>query len=303
MTIKHSEQLGELFSALSKLQGKLEMAKKDKSGYNTNYKSADLTQYIDLSKELLAEYGLCLLQIPESMEIVEITKEIYDKKNQTYFFQPIMTPKQKITTWIGHESGQFISGSMEILVEKMTANSWGQSTGVAVSFARRYALAGSLGMSQEDDDNQLSKKDVEKSYSQHKSSIVVNYDRITKDQVDCITSLLINDPERVKKILVWAKVKTVEELSVENYKTIVKTIFAEQGEKIPGANENTNFISEEQMAFLRRLLTPERLNKIFQDYNLNKLEEMNIADYYTEYYKLMLEMNVTEDISNIKQSN
>jgi hypothetical protein len=303
MTIQRSDQLNELFSALSKVQGKLETAKKDKSGYNDNYMYADLTQYIELSKELLAKHGLCILQIPESIEIVEVTKEIYDKKNQSYVFQKIMMPKQKITTWIGHESGQFISGSMEILVEKMAANSWGQSTGVAVSFARRYALAGSLGMSQEDNDNQLPKKEIEKSYAQVNKAPSVDYERIDSDKVNYLTSLLKDDSERLKKILVWAKVQKIEDLSIIAYTTAVNRLIAEQkGVQVP-SNNDTNLISDSQVAFIKRLVTTERLNKILQDYNLNKLEEMNMTDYHKEYDKLRLEMTTNIEHFNITQTN
>ena len=302
MTIQRSDQLNELFSALSKLQGRLEMAKKDKAGYNNNYKYAELSQYIELSKELLAEHGLCVLQIPESMEIVEVTKEIYDKKTQTYVFHKIMTPKQKITTWVGHESGQFISGSMEILVEKMAANSWGQSTGVAVSFARRYALAGTLGMSQEDNDNQLPKKEVEKSYDQVNSSVSIDYERIDGDKVKYLKSLLKNDSERLEKILLWAKVQKIEDLSIIAYTTAVNRLIAEQkGIQVP-SNNDTNLISETQVAFVKRLVTPERLNKILQDYKLNKLEEMSLSDFHKEYDKLRLEMTTNIEYSNITQA-
>lgn len=166
MNIQRSEQLNELFGALSKLQGKLDNAKKDKSGYLGRYKYADLTQYIDISKEILSEHGLCVLQIPETIEVIEITREIEDKKNNSISFNPIRVPKQKITTYIGHSSGQFISGTMEIIVEKVAGNSWGQSTGSAISYGRKYALAGGLGMTQEDDDNQMKKDNPNKNNAQ-----------------------------------------------------------------------------------------------------------------------------------------
>lgn len=303
MTIHRSDQLNELFSALSKLQGKLEMAKKDKAGYNNNYKYAELSQYIEISKELLEEHGLCVLQMPGAIEIVEVTKEIYDKKTQTYVFHNIMIPKQKITTEIGHESGQFISSSMEILVEKMASNSWGQSTGVAISFARRYARAGGLGMSQEDNDNQLPKKEVEKHYDQVNSSTSVDYERIDADKVKYLTSLLKDDSERLKKILLWAKVEKIEDLSIIAYTTAVNRLIAEQkGIQIP-SNNDTNLISETQVAFVKRLVTPERLNKILQDYKLNKLEEMSLADFHKEYDKLRLEMTTNIEYSSITQTN
>lgn len=151
MTIQKSDELNELFSALSKIQGNLDHAKKDKSGYKNRYKYTDLTQYIDVSKELLEENGICVLQMPGSIEIIDITE---DSNNL------VRVPKQKITTFIGHSSGQFISETMEIIIEKIAGNSWGQSTGSAISYSRKYSLAGGLGMTQEDDDNQIQKNNT-----------------------------------------------------------------------------------------------------------------------------------------------
>lgn len=187
MTIQRSDQLNELFSALSKLQGKLDHAKKDKAGYNNRYKYADLPQYIEISKELLAEHGLCILQIPETIEIIEITRELEDKKNNSVSFHTIKIPKQKVTTYIGHSSGQFISGTMEIIVERVTGNSWGQSTGSAISFSRKYAFAGTLCMSQEDDDNQIHKKDTTKY-----ASNITYTDEKQKNHNDPLTMQLMN---------------------------------------------------------------------------------------------------------------
>jgi hypothetical protein len=308
MTIKHSENLNEILSALSKLQGKLENAKKNKTGFIKGHSYAELSQYLEISKDLLEEHGLCVLQLPGPIEIVEVTKEVYDKKNETYFFQQMMVPKQEITTWIGHESGQFISGPMEILVEKTVGNSWGQSTGVAISFGRRYAFAGGLGMTQEDNDNRLSQKDIEKSYSQSKSrppqnQVTPSYTRIDKEQVDYIKSLLKDDPERFKKMLVWANVQSVEDLSVTAYTSAVNTLLAEQKNQSLPANKDTNLIDEKQVVFLQKLLTPERLNKILTDYKLTKIEEMKLSDYFKEYDQLRQELTISENyIPDIKQA-
>lgn len=306
MTVKHSENLNDLLSSLSKVQGKIDNAKKNKAGFIKGHSYAELSQYLEISKDLLAEHGLCVLQLPGPIQIVEVTKEVYDKKNETYFFQQIKVPKQQITTWIGHESGQFITSSMEIIVEKTVGNSWGQSTGVAISFGRRYAYAGGLGMTQEDNDNRLSQKDIDKSYSPTKTAQAVNYVRINKDQVDYIKSLLKDDPERFKKMLVWANIQSVEELSVTAYTAAVNTLLAEQKNQSLTDNKDTNLIGEQQVACLKKLLTPERLNKILTDYNLTKLEEMKLDDYFKEYDQLRQEMSIdivsAIDVSNIKQA-
>lgn len=327
MEIQRSEQLGELFCALSQLQGKIENAKKDKSGYKNNYKYADLNQYIELSKELLAEHGLCVLQIPGAMEIVEVTKEIkeiqviettekvYNKKNDSYEYHELKTPqeviklhkisipKQTITTWIGHKSGQFISDSMEILVEKMSGSSWGQSTGGAISFARRYARSGTLGMSQEDNDNMLSKNDTEKVYSISS----YNSSKIDKDKVNYLKELLKDDPQRLEKILLWAsekqqqKLVKLEDMSTEIYATVVNILNNEKIKNEETSKKRINLVSERQVEFIKKIVTTDRLNKILLDYKLNRLEDMSVEDYNIEYDKLRLEQENKEEFI-IKQN-
>lgn len=280
MTIQRSEELGDLLCALSKLQGRIENAKKDKSGFNNRYKYADLNQYIELSKDLLSEYGLSILQIPGSIEIIEITNESNQKQ---------LVPKQKLTTCIGHESGQFISGTMEMIVEKLKSNSWGQSTGSALSYMRRYGIAATLGMSQEDDDNMISKKETEKSSSP----------KIDKQKVDYLKELLKDDTKRLEKILLWAsdqqqqKVRNIEEMSIDVYTATINILI---NEKMKNEEMNKNRISAEQIDFIKGVVTTDRLNKILCDYNLDKLEDMNVVDYNKEYDKLRLEQNNQEDI-------
>lgn len=322
MTIQKSDELGDLFCALAQLQGKIENAKKDKSGYKNNYKYADLNQYIELSKELLAEHGLCVLQIPGAMEIVEVTKEVkeihviettekvYNKTTQSYEYHELKTPqdviklhkisvpKQTITTWIGHKSGQFISDSMEILVEKMAGSSWGQSTGGAISFARRYARSGTLGMSQEDNDNMLSKNDTEKVYS----TSYYKSPKIDKERVNYLKELLKDDPERLKKILLWASeqqkqsLNNIEDMSIDVYTAAINILINEKIKNEELDKKDASLIDEKQAAFISRILTPERLNKILSDYNLTKLEDMNVKDYHNEYNKLRLEIDEPKEV-------
>ncbi|MEK6884600.1 MAG: ERF family protein [Nanoarchaeota archaeon] len=300
MTIKLSQEVDQLFSAMSKLQGKIDNVSKDTAGYKNSYQYAELSQYINVSKELLEEHGLSVYQMPGKIEIVEVSEKEY-KKDGTYILHDIRVPKHTVTTMIGHNSGQHMSESMDILIEKTKMISWGQSTGVAVSFGRRYAVAGTLKMAQEDDDNQLSKQDGDKSYSNSPSQKDVVYKKITQEKVDEIRSLLIDDQPRVDKILSWAQVKCLEDLLVPHYDKIIETLTNERTSNSIAANKDTNLITAEQASFITRLVTTERLNKILKDYNLNKLDEMSVKDYFKEYDILRQEKTISEDNSNIKK--
>lgn len=286
LNIERSENLSDLLGALSKFQGKIENAKKDKVGFNNRYKYADLNQYIEISKDLLAENGLSILQIPGGIEIIEVTNE----SNQKQFL-----PKQKLTTWLGHESGQFISGTMEMIVEKTKSNSWGQSTGSAISYMRRYGISAILSMSQEDDDNIISKKENER-YSPLLPCPVPS--KIDKKKADYLKELIKDDPPRLEKILEWAstkqnqKVSAVEEMSVEIYNAAINFLL---NEKIKLLNEETkeeinkkneNLISVQQADFMKSIITTDMLNQVLSNYNIKNLEEMGVDDYNIEYDKL-----------------
>jgi hypothetical protein len=288
MTIQKSEHLNELFAALSKLQGKIEKAKKDQAGYKNNYKFADLSQYIDLSQDLLAENGLVVLQLPTCMEIIEITKEVVDDKTRIHSFHTVKIPKQTIITWIGHESGQFISGAMDILVEKLAGMSWGQSTGSAITYGRRYSRAGALGMTQEDDDNQ--KQPEVKKQSGRTNSKNEPQPKIDINMAQNLAQLLQGDAERLEKTLQWAKASKIEELTVSQYETVLRRIEEDSKAKVEKTEQpatglirtildTSQLIAEHQVNFIKRLVTPERLLKVLQDYKLTRLEEMTIKDF------------------------
>jgi hypothetical protein len=109
--MQRSEQLNELFSAMSKLQGEVNNAYKDKKGHGYNY--ADLGQVIEITKDKLKEYGLSIMQCPTTMYVIEFDEQIDGKtekegilnfqvKNKTYgtvtdkMIVPVRKPVQKL---------------------------------------------------------------------------------------------------------------------------------------------------------------------------------------------------------------
>lgn len=216
MIIEKSNELGELFKALSKLQAEVEQPKKDQVGYASKYKFADLSQYIDLSKGVLEKYGLSVTQLPGEVEVVEVTNENITKDNKGYViskhYETIKMPKQKLYTVLGHSSGQYIISCMEILVEKLAGMSWGQSIGSAISYGRRYSRAASLSMCQEDNDNQnVSKKQEENQVSYNNPP-----PKITNEQAVQLRNLIKHDIhmyfERMQKAYGVAKIEDLTQI-------------------------------------------------------------------------------------------
>jgi hypothetical protein len=123
--MRQSEELGELFAALSQAQGDMDDARKD--SVNPHFKSrySDLASVRGAIRKPFAKHGLS-------------------------YMQPIRTNGRKviIETIIAHKSGQFISET----AEWTALNETPQAMASATTYGRRYGLQSITGLSSDDDD-------------------------------------------------------------------------------------------------------------------------------------------------------
>jgi hypothetical protein len=122
--MKQSESVAALAKALVTTQGKLQGVAKSSAGYN--YRYADLAAVWDAIRRPLAENGLAVTQTTTYADSGE----------------PVI-----ITTLL-HTSGEWVSG--ELLVRPVKADP--KSLGSALTYGRRYALMGIVGVAPADDD-------------------------------------------------------------------------------------------------------------------------------------------------------
>lgn len=117
----------ELLEALSRVQGKVENAKK--LSKNPHFKSnyADLATIWDVIREPFASEGLSVLQLPCEAPVGSVG----------------------LLTLIGHKSGQSISERFFLGLKDSTNP---QQAGSAFTYMKRYALLGVAGIASEDDD-------------------------------------------------------------------------------------------------------------------------------------------------------
>ena len=123
----HSEGLNELAAALAKAQAAMKAA--DMDGENPHFRSryATLASITAAVKKPLADYGLCVVQGGGAGE-----------------------GTAKVSTMILHSSGQWIACELALPVgERATP----QAIGSAISYGRRYGLAGLLGVVSDTDDD------------------------------------------------------------------------------------------------------------------------------------------------------
>jgi hypothetical protein len=121
-----SEQLNELFSALSKAQAEMEIAGLTSNNPFFKSKYADLAELIKASRPALTNNGLSIIQIPESHEGIKY-----------------------IRTVLGHSSGQWIDGLVEVITTKQDI----QSLGSAITYMCRYSYRAMSGVIVSDDDD------------------------------------------------------------------------------------------------------------------------------------------------------
>lgn len=124
--MNRSEKLDKIVPALFLVKKELESVKKTSKNPFFKSRYADLNAHLDLVEPLLEKHGCFLIQPPQAFGTESISE-----------------------TYIIHaESGQFIGGSMSLLVAKSDM----QQLGAAATYARRFVLSGLLSMKAEDDD-------------------------------------------------------------------------------------------------------------------------------------------------------
>ncbi len=168
--ISMSENLNELFTALSKAQGKIQPACKDKSNPFFKSKYADLSSVWDACRDPLSENGLSVVQFPQN-------------KPEGLFLISIL----------GHSSGQWMKSEIHIPLAKNDP----QSVGSALTYFRRYSLSALVGVSPEDDDGEKAQAPYRQKQMEQKTvSIQPVSQKINKQQSDELNKILSQCEEK-----------------------------------------------------------------------------------------------------------
>lgn len=124
-----SDQLDQLFAALSTAQGAFADITKDKTADAGKYKYAyaDLADVVQGTKAALTANGLAVTQLVHGQASGSI----------------------KVTTILGHKSGQFIGDEWEIPASGLDM----QRLGGLITYARRYSYTAILGIAADTDDD------------------------------------------------------------------------------------------------------------------------------------------------------
>lgn len=123
--MKTSEQVDKIYPALIKAQSEMGIAQKSCANPFFKSKYADLSELINVTKQVLLDNKMALIQSPEGTETTA-----------------------SVNCRIIHESGQWLEGTITLPITKRDP----QQAGSAITYARRYQLAAMFNIAQEDDD-------------------------------------------------------------------------------------------------------------------------------------------------------
>lgn len=189
-----SEDLKELFAALSKAQGEMRTA--GLNSENPFFKSAyaDLAEIVRVSRPALFKYGLSVIQqiLPND-----------DGQNILHCI-------------LAHSSGQWIETRMRILPAKTDM----QSIGSYITYLRRYSYAAIVGVvvADEDDDGE---KAVHDQRSVVSKGVALNtkynpkeagYESITKEQLEEAEYELAEYPDIAEQVLEGLKIQSIADM-------------------------------------------------------------------------------------------
>lgn len=128
----HSEKYDLIAMALVEAKKDFTKAKKSKENTHLGAKYATLGDILDAIEPGLNRQGVIVMQ------------HMLDTSTESVMH---------LATRLMHSSGQFMEFQYNMPIEKKTAQAYGSTT----SYARRYALASILGISQSDDDAEIAK--------------------------------------------------------------------------------------------------------------------------------------------------
>ncbi len=131
--MQRSESIKAIAEALAKAQKQMKACVKGNANPFFKSKYADLATVAEACMDALNENGIAVLQSPV-----------------------VIDDGAGVETLLTHDSGEWISGALILPVGKNDA----QGVGSAITYARRYALAGFAGVCPEDDDGNAAAKSV-----------------------------------------------------------------------------------------------------------------------------------------------
>ena len=189
-----------LLESLAKMQGGLDNAKKGNENPFYKSKYADLGTCLQTAKKVMAENGLSI--------------------SQHCTFDGISV---QCITVLGHSSGQMMVSTLSIPVTKKDP----QGVGMAITYARRYALSSVIGLAQADDDAESSVSHEENG----EQNTAAPYEYATDKQVKMIRTIISKYKISADSILNRYQVANLESLGKNQASECIRILKKQVGEE------------------------------------------------------------------------
>lgn len=190
-----SRDINELFAALAKAQLSMEVAKTDASNPFFKSKYADLASIVKASRKHLASNGLSIIQ-----------RILPNGDGNMYLY-----------TRLCHASGQWMESKMRIDPPKKDI----QGIGSYITYLKRYNYAAITGVVSDDDDDGESAMDRS---GQSSSKPKTHSDKISKAQLQVLSSELEDLEDVLESILKGYKIGVLSDMLAKNYTTCITQI-------------------------------------------------------------------------------
>lgn len=177
LEIRQSTEIDQLLASMVQAQAEIGVAIADKENKFHRSKYADLASVVEAIRPAFSEHGLGFMQFPftrpgtversyrEEVEIdgqkrsrplyqmrtVEVAPDCFEE-HEFPVMETVPVIYVVVRTRLIHVSGQWIENDLEIPVSM--GNNPAQATGIAITYAKRYAIQAIAGVPSDDDDGQ-----------------------------------------------------------------------------------------------------------------------------------------------------
>jgi len=201
-----SSSLGELFTALSKAQGEMIPADRNKENPYFKVRYADLKAVVNASRPALTKHGLAVIQ------------DLLTSDENQIFLHTILT----------HTSGQYIESRMRVIPPKADI----QSISSYITYLKRISYASLVGVvvGDEDDDGEAATepyRDVrikKTSSSHHPDQCEQLGETITREQLEELEYELTDHEDIVDKILEAYEIRSLCDMPKEKFGAAIKRV-------------------------------------------------------------------------------
>jgi len=192
-----SDELNELFTALAKAQGEMEVAKQDSSNPYFKSRYADLAAIVKASRDVLSKNGLSVVQ------------RIIGYQDGA----------PKLYTRLCHSSGQWMESSMPINPPKSDI----QSLGSYITYLRRYNYASMVCVvsAYEDDDGERA---MERNRSSTKPPVKPPNGKISSAQLQVLNLELDGHDQILESLLEGFGIRKLSDLSEKSFNNCIGRI-------------------------------------------------------------------------------